>query len=117
LSELQRILASSPSTTTESPDAVTTILSGVPIDRIRQITSLLGKQRGTEMDAADLIAMRVLLADYVDAVGRLRAVTKLTEEDLARVGASIKKGDGRLVERELQNATRLERAKAERNER
>lgn len=119
LFELERILASSPSPSTGSSDPVSLILSGVPIDRIRQITSLLSEQRGTDLDAADtadLITMRVLLGEYIGAVGRLRAATKLAEEGLARAGAFIK-ADGRLLERELQEAARLERAKAERKER
>lgn len=91
------------------------MLNSVPTGRIRETTSLLNESRGTEVDAADVVAMRLLLLDYVGAVERLRAVTKLAEERLAHARIVIRRGKSR-VERALHAATRPDHLDAEREE-
>jgi hypothetical protein len=119
LLELKRILASSPrasaGASSESADAASLILHSVPAGRIRETTSLLNETRGTEVDAADALAMRLLLLDYVGAVERLRAVTKLADERLARARIVIRRGANR-VERAVQEGARFDRDTAEREE-
>jgi hypothetical protein len=113
LLELERILASSSAASARAGAAganVSELLLGrVLIERIRQTTTLLSKPRDAEVDAPDLVAMRLLLADYVAAVGYLRALTTLADSRLARAAAVIKE-DGRRVKGALQEARRLERA-------
>jgi hypothetical protein len=112
LLELKRILASSPraaGASGGSADAAALILQSVPTGRIRETTSLLTEPGGTEVEAADALAMRLLLADYVGAVERLRAVTKLADERLARARVVIRRGANR-VERARQEAARFDQA-------
>jgi hypothetical protein len=113
LLELVRILASSPSVSSaagSSADLAETMLANVLTERIGRTTSLLSQTRGADIDDADLVAMRLLLADYGAAVSHLRAATRLTEARLARTAVSIK-ADGRRVSRALEEATRRARAK------
>jgi hypothetical protein len=92
------------------------MLASVLTERIRQTTSLLAQSRVADVDEADLVAMRLLLADYAAAVSHLRAATTLTDKRLARVAAFIKE-DGRRVKRAVDEAERRERARAERADR
>jgi predicted ATP-grasp superfamily ATP-dependent carboligase len=119
LLELERILASSPSVSKagSSPDSdlVETMLGSVLTERIGRTTSLLAQTHGADVDAADLVAVRLLLADYGAAVSHLRAATRLTEVRLARAAASLK-ADARQLSRALDEATRREKARTAKNQ-
>jgi hypothetical protein len=115
LLELKRILAASPraaGASGGSADAAALILHSVPTGRIRETTSLLNGPREADVDAADALAMRLLLADYVGAVERLRAVTKLADERLTRARTVIRRGVNR-VERARQEGARFDQGTAE----
>ena len=105
LLELERILASSSAVSpaaVRGADLAETMIGSVLTERIRETTSLLSQPRA-DVDAADLVAMRLLLADYGAAVAHLRAAAKLTEARLARVAAAVKQ-DARRVERAVEEA-------------
>ena len=109
LLELERILASSQRTSTQPVAAGTDIndvlLGRVLIDRIRETTTLLSGPDGDGIDAADLVAMRLLLSDYVTAVAYVRAATAAIEGRLAR-SAAVLKEDGRRIKGALEEAKR-----------
>jgi hypothetical protein len=118
LLELERILASSSGVSPSAlsgADLAETMLGSVLTDRIRRLTSLLSDSRAVDADLADIVAMRLLLADYNAAVSLLRAATRVTEGRLVRTAESIKK-DGRRIERALGEAARRESARAQRAE-
>jgi hypothetical protein len=118
LLELERILASSssaPAPASLGSDITEMMLGSVLTERIRKTTSLLSQPRTGDVDAADLVAMRLLLADYTAAVSHLRAATSATEARLARVAAGLK-NDVRRVTHAVDEAARRERATAARPE-
>lgn len=80
-------------------------LSRVPMERIRQMTGLLEQRLNDEIDAVDAVALRVLVNDFTAAVGQLRAVTRLTGEQLAGIAGAIKEAQ-RLVQRTSEGPAR-----------
>jgi hypothetical protein len=118
LLELERILASSSSAPAPAgleSDITEMRLGSVLTERICKTTSLLSQLRSGDVDATDLVAMRLLLADYAAAVSHLRAATRTTEARLARVAGPLK-NDMRRVTRAVDEAERRDRARAERSD-
>jgi hypothetical protein len=77
LLELDRILSRERAASFSGEgDPVSLHLSAVPAERIRELTSLLGRTAGSENDELDAVTMRLLLNDYTSAVGHLRAVAR-----------------------------------------
>lgn len=110
LLELERILASTSSVsaaTGSGADLAATMIRSVLTERIKQTTSLLSQPHG-DVDAADLVAMRLLLADYTTAVTNLRSAARQTEARLAGTAASLA-ADGRRVDRAVEEAMRAAR--------
>lgn len=88
LRELQRILAQSrTSSTSGEEDAAALHLAAMPVERIQRFTHTLASQPAQAgWDDVDGVTMRLLLDDYVDAVGHLRAVSRLAA---ARIDAAV----------------------------
>ena len=86
-------------------DLVALNLNRVPMERIRQMTGLLEQRLNHEIDAVDAVALRVLVNEFADVVGQLRAVTRLTGEQLAEIAGAIKKAQ-RLVQRTSEEPAR-----------
>ena len=64
-------------------------LAGVPLERIRRITSELQQRTGADIDDIDEVTMSLLLNDYRTAVAHLRAVARLAEQGVTAAAASI----------------------------
>jgi FkbM family methyltransferase len=81
LLEIERILGQPAAAAPDEPDAdpVALHLSAVPLERIRQLTSLL-QDGSADNDDVDAVAMRLLLNDYAAAVRHLRAVARLAAD-------------------------------------
>ena len=95
-------------------DVTDMLLGRALIDRIRETTTLLSVPNGDGVDATDLVAMRLLLSDYVAAVAHVRASTGATEGRLVRSAAVIKE-DGRRIKGALEEAKRREERASQRN--
>jgi hypothetical protein len=90
---LGQILASSRTSTPAAGgdvDVGDVMLASVMTDRIRGTSAEL--QRGTTIDAATAVAMRLLLSDYSTAVAHLRTVARATDHRLNSVAETIRKG-------------------------
>jgi hypothetical protein len=98
LLRLEQILASSRSSApaASGDDVADVMLASVMTDRIRGTSAEL--QRGTTVDAAAAVAMRLLLSDYSTAVAHLRTVARATDRRLDSVAETIRSG-ARVVER------------------
>ena len=111
LTEIERILAQTtyvvaPSDGAQDPVAVH--LADVPAARIQELTRML-QQRPVELnDDIDALAMRLLLNEYITAIGHLRAV--------ARVAASLVDA-GAVPVKQSQRFLRLEDRRREKRER
>lgn len=94
LRRLEQILASSP-TGSRAPsadlDVPEVLLASVMTDRIQQTIAEL--DRGATVDAADAVAMRLLLTDYAAAVAGLRTVARTTEQRLDDLADAIRGGN------------------------
>jgi hypothetical protein len=82
LSELERILAHDRRTLSageSSADPVALHLTEMPAERIRRFTHALGTPRGTAVDndEIDALTIRLLMNDFANAVGHLRAVANI----------------------------------------
>jgi hypothetical protein len=82
LLELERILAHdrrTPSGGEFSADAVAVHLTEMPAERIRRFTHALGTTPGSDVDndAIDMLTIRLLMNDFANAVGHLRAVATI----------------------------------------
>jgi hypothetical protein len=75
------------------------------MERIRQMTGLLEQRLNHEIDAVDAVALRVLVNEFAAAVGQLRAVTRLTGEQLADIADAIKEAQ-RFVQRASEGSAR-----------
>jgi hypothetical protein len=64
-------------------------LAGVPLERIRRITSELQQRAGADIDDIDEVTMSLLLNDYRTSVAHLRAVARLAEQGVTAAAASI----------------------------
>ena len=71
-------------------DPVELHLRSVPFERIKQLTAILRDGQTRAADEVDTISTHLLLADYVAAVARLRAVAQLTAERIDAVPAALK---------------------------
>ena len=71
-------------------------LSRVPVERIRQMTGVLEQRLNHEIDAVDAVALRMLVNDFAAAVAQLRAVTRLTGEQLTEIAGVVQEAQ-RLV--------------------
>jgi hypothetical protein len=98
LLRLEQILAASGGSRGAAPngDAAELLLASVMTERIRKTTAEL--DRDAPMDAAEALAMRLLLADYGAAVGQLRGVARIAERRLTDV-ADVMRNCKRDVER------------------
>lgn len=94
LRRIEQILATSPipsrapSADLDVPDV---LLASVMTDRIQQTIAEL--DRGTMVDAADAVAMRLLLTDYAAAVAGLRTVARTTEQRLDDLADALRGGN------------------------
>jgi len=100
LAKLEEILAASrgSSTAAASADPAEVLLAGVMTDRIRKTTAEL--DHTAPVDAAEVLAMRLLLADYSAAVTQLRGVARLSERRLTEAAEGI-----RISKRDAERAT------------
>lgn len=85
------------------PDPVTMLVAGVMTERIQRTTSELQRRQAVPVDAIDAMTMRLLLTDYMQAVAHLRAVTRMSEQQLTSAANALK-GGVRLVDRALDAA-------------
>jgi hypothetical protein len=102
LIELERILAQSRLVTAsghEQAGSVTSHLAGVPVDRIRQLTSALQRGLDDTVDEIDAVAMRLLLNDFRIAVPHLRAIAQTAGARMDDAADLIREGQ-RFVRRE-----------------
>ena len=91
LSQLEQILAATAGRTAPAvADAAGVHLSGVPADRIRGLTVLLHDGIERDVDAVDAIVMRLLLEEYVTAVGHLRAVARMAAAHIDGAAAPVR---------------------------
>jgi hypothetical protein len=82
LLELEQILAldrRASSNRESSADPVAVHLTELPAERIRRFTHVLETTRGSEVenDALDMLTIRLLMNDFANAVGHLRAVANI----------------------------------------
>jgi hypothetical protein len=87
LREIERIL-SHPKTPApgDHADAVAVHLAEVASTRIRELTSTLQRRSDEAVDAIDGLTMRLLLNDFVVAVGHFRAVAR---DAAARIDGAV----------------------------
>jgi hypothetical protein len=92
LQQLEQILAHGESAVSSSKeaDAAAVHLDSVPLDRIRHLTDELVGDLREEPDTIDAVAMRLLLNEYVAAVGHLRAVTRTAAARVDGAAAPMK---------------------------
>ena len=92
LRKLEEILATprAADSSHATADAADSMLSFVMTDRIRRITAELARSHHGEIDAAELVAMRLLLIEYGTALRHLRAAAKITEQRLSTAATAIK---------------------------
>lgn len=81
-----------------SADPAEVLLAGVMTERVRKTTAEL--DHNAPVDAAEALAMRLLLSDYSAAVAQLRGVARLSERRLTDVAEGV-----RLSKREVERAT------------
>jgi len=100
LGKLEQILAASrtSSTAAANADPAEVLLAGVMTERIRKTTAEL--DHNAAVDAAEALAMRLLLSDYSAAVAQLRGVARLSERRLTEVAEGVRHG-----KREVERAT------------
>ena len=87
LTEIERLLAQTTYAATANDGAENPVvghLADVPAARIRELTRMLQQRSAEANDEIDVLAMRLLLNDYLTAIAHLRAV--------ARVAASLVDG-------------------------
>ena len=85
------------------------VLVGVPLERIRALTTELQERCGATPDDVDALTMRMLLNDYRAAVAQLRAVTNDVDSRLLALGEVLHR-TRKVVHREEEMA--MKRAKA-----
>lgn len=92
LRKLEEILATprAADSSHATADAADSMLSFVMTDRIRRMTAELARPHHGEIDAAELVAMRLLLIEYGTALRHLRAAAKITEQRLSSAATAIK---------------------------
>jgi hypothetical protein len=91
LRRLETLLAGArPAADSSARDAAESLLSLVMTDRISRITSEVGRRQTADVDAADVLTMRMLLLDYGAAVLHLRMVASITEQRLSTAATAIK---------------------------
>ncbi|HEY6612905.1 MAG TPA: hypothetical protein VIZ32_00255, partial [Vicinamibacterales bacterium] len=73
-------------------DPVGVHLAEVPEARIRVLTRMLQQQPTDGNDDIDVLAMRLLLNDYIAAVAHLRAVARVAASLVDGVTAPVKQG-------------------------
>ena len=76
------------------------LLASVSLDRIDRLTSEQHARIDEAIDDVDMVAMRLLLNEYMTAVGALRAVARLAEQRVDAAWVPIDQAR-RLVRREL----------------
>jgi len=88
---LETLLAQGrPASDSSARDAAESLLSLVATDRISRITSEVGRCQTADVDAADVLTLRVLLLEYGAAVRHLRSVASITEQRLSTAATAIK---------------------------
>jgi hypothetical protein len=104
LRRLEALLAAArPAPDPQTREAAESLLSSVMTDRISRIASELARWQTARVDAADVLTMRVLLAEYGAAVRHLRAVASITEQRLSAAATAIKEST-RLLGRHTQRS-------------
>ena len=95
LISLARLLEQLPAPGTSAPTAeglATASLAQIPDERLASLGARLAlRQDVTELDAEDALLLRLLLQDYVAAVGVLRARVREVEAQLLDVEGTIRK--------------------------
>ena len=95
LISLARLLEQLPAPGTSAPTAeglATASLAHIPDERLASLGARLAlRQDVTELDAEDALLLRLLLQDYVAAVGVLRARVREVEAQLLDVEGTIRK--------------------------
>ena len=77
------------------------LLDEIPEERLRALSVELRSRTGLpELDAVDGLLMRLLLDDYREAVRRLRAAARITDEKLRALSADVHEAR-RTTQREL----------------
>ena len=95
LAEIERLLAQTTSVMRANEnvaDPVGVHLAEVPEARIRVLTRMLQQRPTDGNDDIDVLAMRLLLNDYVAAVTHLRAVARVAASLVDGVTAPVKQG-------------------------
>lgn len=77
LARLEQILAQTTSVSRTDVHAADVHLSSVPAERIRRLTAELADESARHPDEVDALIIRLLLNEYVTAVGHLRAVARM----------------------------------------
>ena len=77
LAALEQILAQTTAGATTAGDAADLLLTSVATERIRRLTAELQATQSRQLDAVDTLVLRILLNEYSNAVGRLRAVARM----------------------------------------
>ncbi|HEU4693109.1 MAG TPA: hypothetical protein VFS23_32325 [Vicinamibacterales bacterium] len=108
LRELDRILSHEGSTSfSNEGDPVSLHLGAVPSERIRELTSLLGRTTVAN-DEIDVVAMRLLLNDYTSAVGHLRAVARSAATRIDEAATPVREAQ-LFMKRDQRREERIER--------
>jgi hypothetical protein len=89
-------------------DPVAVHLADVPAERIVRFTQALRSRRSdsTGNDDVDVLTMRLLLNDFVAAVGHLRAVTDIAGSQIDNAAAPVQDGH-RFLEREARREEKI----------
>ena len=84
------------------PESVPIHLADVPDERIARFTQALrsGHDDFTDNDDVDLLTMRLLLNDFITAVGHLRAVTEIAGSLIDDAGETVRKSQRFLTREE-----------------
>ena len=95
LAEIERLLAQTTAVMRANDhvaDPVGVHLAEVPEARIRVLTRMLQPQPTDGNDDIDVLAMRLLLNDYIAAVAHLRAVARVAASLVDGVATPVKQG-------------------------
>jgi hypothetical protein len=96
LTEIERLLAQTTYVATANDGAenpVVVHLADVPAARIRELTRILQQRSAEANDEIDVLAMRLLLNDYLAAIAHLRAVARVAASLVDGAAVPVKQAD------------------------